>query len=204
MILQSLLNPPPFATFRLESTSQDGLRPSVVMKLDVEGRSGLNCFLNYGCTNSKVSNMGFKTTNREVYQQGTWCGAGPCDVWCFAAHWSTTCWLDQVAFVFFFFILFYRAGVYWIHILSIPPGCLKGNFQYTPALEKRMAMHFLESGWIGKYAPLENLHPSALEIALGQYLGPRGANCLWGRIFQLLSAVYYNNITILIWLTCNA
>ena len=40
MILQSLLNPPPFASFRLESASLDGLRPSVVMKLDVEGRSG--------------------------------------------------------------------------------------------------------------------------------------------------------------------
>ena len=83
-----------------------------------------------------------------------------------------------------FAFLFYRAGVYWIYILSIHPGCLKGNFQYTPALEKRMAIHCLESGWIGKYAPLGNLHPSALEITLGQSLGPRGANCLRGRIFQ--------------------
>ena len=81
-------------------------------------------------------------------------------------------------------ILFYRAGMYWIYILSLHPSCLKGNFQYTPALEKRMAIHCLESGWIGKYAPLGNLHPSALEITLGQSLGPRGANCLRGRIFQ--------------------
>ena len=28
--------------------------------------------------------------------------------------------------------LFYRTGVYCIYILSILPGCLKGNFQYTP------------------------------------------------------------------------
>ena len=41
-------------------------------------------------------------------------------------------------------ILSYRAGVYWIYILSIYPGCLKGNFQYTPTLEKRMAKHCLE------------------------------------------------------------
>ena len=51
-------------------------------------------------------------------------------------------------------ILFYRAGVYWIYILSIHHGCLKGNFQYTTALEKGMAIHCLESGWIRKYAPL--------------------------------------------------
>ena len=54
--------------------------------------------------------------------------------------------------------------MYWIYILSIHPGCLRGNFQYTPALEKRMAIHCLELGWIGKYAP--------------------SANCLRGRIFQ--------------------
>ena len=61
-------------------------------------------------------------------------------------------------------ILFYRAGVYWTYILSIHPDCLKGNFQYTPALEKRMAIHCLESGWIGKYVPFGNLHPPALDI----------------------------------------
>ena len=55
-----------------------------------------------------------------------------------------------------FSFFFYRAGVYWIYILSIHLGCLKGNFQYTPALEKIMAIHCLESGWIGKDAPLGN------------------------------------------------
>ena len=63
--------------------------------------------------------------------------------------------------------LFYRAGVYWIYILWIHPSCLKSNFQCTPALEKRMTIHCLASGWIGKYDPLGNLHPSALEIASG-------------------------------------
>ena len=46
-----------------------------------------------------------------------------------------------------------------------------------------MSVHCLESGGIGKYTPLGPrdfpragiLHPSALEIALGQSLGPRGA-----------------------------
>ena len=61
-------------------------------------------------------------------------------------------------------ILFYRAGVYWIYILSIHPGCLKGNFQYIPALGKRMAIHCLQSGWIGKYAPLG---PQAISRASG-------------------------------------
>ena len=90
----------------------------------------------------------------------------------------------------------FLAGVYWIYILSLHPSCLMGNFQYTPALEKRMAIHCL-SGWIGKYAPLGNLHPSALEITLGQSLGPRGANCLRGRIFQYtphLGSVYYRTV----------
>ena len=49
-----------------------------------------------------------------------------------------------------------------------------------------MSIHCLESGCIEKYAPLGNLHPSALEIALGQFLGPQGANCLRGHIFQYI------------------
>ena len=52
----------------------------------------------------------------------------------------------------------------------------------TPWLWKKEWQY--ESGWIGKYASLGNLHPLALEIALRQSLGPRGANCLRGRIFQ--------------------
>ena len=55
--------------------------------------------------------------------------------------------------------------------------------QYFPANAERMDVHCLESGCIGKYIPLGPwdfpragiLHPSALEIALGQSLGPRGA-----------------------------
>ena len=46
---------------------------------------------------------------------------------------------------------------------------MKSNFQYTPALEKRMAMHCLESGWIGKYAPLSNLHPSECKLPQAAY-----------------------------------
>ena len=32
---------------------------------------------------------------------------------------------------------------YTVSILSIHPGCVEGNFQYTPALEKIMAMALL-------------------------------------------------------------
>ena len=38
-------------------------------------------------------------------------------------------------------VVFYRAGVYWNYILSKLPGYLGCNFQYTPALGKRMAIH---------------------------------------------------------------
>ena len=82
-----------------------------------------------------------------------------------------------------FSILFYITGVYWIYILSILPGSLGCNFQYTLALEKRKALHCLESGWIGKYAPWGNLHPSALESASGGVFS----------YTSLLSAVYYYN-----------
>ena len=90
-------------------------------------------------------------------------------------------------------ILFYRARVYWIYILSIHPCCLKGNFQNTPALENRMAIHCLKSGWIGKYAPLGNFHPSAL----GQSPGPRGANCLRGAYFPIHPSSRQSIITII-------
>ena len=45
-----------------------------------------------------------------------------------------------------------------------------------------------------KICSLGNMHPSALEIALRQSLGPWGANCLRGRIFQYISAVYHDMI----------
>ena len=77
------------------------------------------------------------------------------------------------------FILFNTAGVYWIYTLSIHPGCLKGNFQYTPALEKRMAIHCLESGWIGKYAP------SAMVP-----LKPRGANFKYTLLSQCVVTLF--------------
>ena len=41
--------------------------------------------------------------------------------------------------------------MYWNYILSILPGYLGCNFQYTPALENKQ--NGLESEWIGKYAP---------------------------------------------------
>ena len=47
-----------------------------------------------------------------------------------------------------------------------------------------MVIHCLQSGLIAKYSPLGYLHSLALEIALGQYLGPQDADCLRGRIFQ--------------------
>ena len=74
-------------------------------------------------------------------------------------------------------VYFYRAGVHWIYILSILPSYLRCNFQ---SLEKRMAIHCLESGWTGKSPPLGNLHPSALEIASGGVFSNT----------SLLSAVY--------------
>ena len=81
----------------------------------------------------------------------------------------------------------------WNYMLSILPGHLGCYFQYTPVLQK-MSIHCIESGWIGKYAPIRSLHPSALKIALGQSLGPRCTNCLRGRIFQYippLGSVFY-------------
>ena len=63
-------------------------------------------------------------------------------------------------------ILFYRAGVNWIwYILSILPGYLGCNFQYTPALEKKNFNTLLRVGMNWKIRPLGNLLPSALEIA---------------------------------------
>ena len=41
-------------------------------------------------------------------------------------------------------IILSLVGVYWIYILLIDSGCFKGNFQYTPALEKGMAIHCRE------------------------------------------------------------
>ena len=75
-----------------------------------------------------------------------------------------------------------RECIEFIYCQYYPPtrGC---NFQFTSALEKRMAIHYLKSGWIGKYAPLSNLHPLTLEIA------SRG---VFSNTF-LLSAVYYYN-----------
>ena len=63
-------------------------------------------------------------------------------------------------------LFFYKAGVYWNYILSILPCYLGCNFQHTPDIEKRMWIRCLESGWLEKYAPLGNLHPSAPEIAI--------------------------------------
>ena len=50
-------------------------------------------------------------------------------------------------------------------------------------------LHWVRMNW--KICPLSSLHPSALEIALGQSLGPR---CASGGVFSntsLLSAVYF-------------
>ena len=65
--------------------------------------------------------------------------------------------------------------------------------QYTPAgwrvisntlpFWKKMAIHCLQSGWIGKHAPLGNLHLLALEIATGGVFSHT----------SLLWAMYYNN-----------
>ena len=69
-----------------------------------------------------------------------------------------------------------RECIEFIYCQYYPPtrGC---NFQFTSALEKRMAIHYLKSGWIG------NLHPLTLKIA------SRG---VFSNTF-LLSAVYYYN-----------
>ena len=40
-------------------------------------------------------------------------------------------------------VFLYNKSVLNLYILSIHPSCLKGNFQYTPALEKIMAMALL-------------------------------------------------------------
>ena len=85
-----------------------------------------------------------------------------------------------------FAFLFYRAGVYWIYILSIHPSCLKGNFQYTPALEKRSRVRM---NWKirppRQFAPIDPLDcPRAISQALGcklpqeaffQYIPPLGS-----------------------------
>ena len=71
--------------------------------------------------------------------------------------------------------------------------------QYFPANAERMDVHCLESGCIGKYIPLGPwdfpragiLHPSALEIALGQSLGPRGAKSpLLGNLLGLGGCIF--------------
>ena len=87
-------------------------------------------------------------------------------------------------------ILFYRAGVYWIYILSILPGYLGCNFQYTPALEKRMAIHCLSQDVLENKLPSAICIPRSSRLPLGyalvQSLRPWGANCLRGRIFQYI------------------
>ena len=110
------------------------------------------------------------TLGRAYWTRGTWGGDGDFNMRANLFYWDNA-----------LSIPFYRAGVYWIYILSIHPGCLRGNFQYTPALEKRMAIHCLELGWIGKYAPWGNFHLEARKIR-----GPRGANCRRGRNFQFI------------------
>ena len=68
-------------------------------------------------------------------------------------------------------------------LLMLEPSVVTPQNQYFPANSERMSVHCLESGCIGKYTHLGPrdfpragiLHPSALEIALGQSLGPRGA-----------------------------
>ena len=67
--------------------------------------------------------------------------------------------------------------------LIAAPSVVTTKNQYFPDNDERMSVHCLESGCIGKYTPLDPrdfpqagiLHPSALEIALGQSLRPRGA-----------------------------
>ena len=90
------------------------------------------------------------TLGRAYWTKGTWGGDGDFNMRANLFYWDNA-----------LSIPFYRAGVYWIYILSIHPGCLRGDFQYTPALEKRMAIHCLELGWIGKYAPLGKLPQGA-------------------------------------------
>ena len=93
-------------------------------------------------------------------------------------------------------------------LLMLEPSVVTPQNQYFPANSERMSVHCLESGCIGKYTHLGPqdfrwagiLHPSALEIALGQSLGPRVQNprpweISWasGSVFSntsLLSAVY--------------
>ena len=57
--------------------------------------------------------------------------------------------------------------------LSILPSHLGCNFQYTPALEKRMAIYCLESGWIRKYAPSEICTPRPSRLPQGAYFPSR-------------------------------
>ena len=92
-------------------------------------------------------------------------------------------------------------------LLMLEPSVVTPQNQYFPANSERMSVHCLESGCIGKYTHLGprdfprvgNLHPSALEIALGlSGLGvqnPRPWEISWasGSVFSntsLLSAVY--------------
>ena len=114
------------------------------------------------------------TLGRAYWTKGTWGGDGDFNMRANLFYWDNA-----------LSIPFYRAGVYWIYILSIHPGCLRGNFQYTPALEKRMAIHCLESRWIGKYAPRGNLLPSVLEIASGGVFSN----------IPLISAVYITGLS---------
>ena len=98
---------------------------------------------------------------------------------------------------------FSSAGVYGIYILSILPSYLGCNFQYTPALEKRMAIHCLESGWIGKCAPFGNLHPSALEgckLPQGAYfpIHPTSRQCIITIFFDVIYILGTSNF--IIWL----
>ena len=65
-------------------------------------------------------------------------------------------------------------------------------FQFFPTrgsvykIVLHVIIHWREEGCIGKYAPWDNLHPKARDIARGQSRGPRSANSRGESILQLI------------------
>ena len=103
-----------------------------------------------------------------------WEGNYSCDKICKPMHFAYICGMD-----------FSSLASYWQikALLMLEPSVVTPQNQYFPANSERMSVHCLESGCIGKFTHLGPrdfprvgiLHPSALKIALGQSLGPRGA-----------------------------
>ena len=90
-------------------------------------------------------------------------------------------------FILLLRILCYRAGVYRIYILSIPPRSLGCNFQKLPLWKKEWQYT------ASSQDELENTHPSAICTPrpsilpkLRQSLGPQVANFLRGCIFRYI------------------